>query len=140
MLFRSVVSVVEAREGSQSASEVSLAQLWEQSLDSRSLGNGAGEAGEELETVARFVEISNVDEVLVFLYVLDMVLWMGKLATNSCQRQLLFLSYGADIIRSKLNLVELPLTRLARVNGGGICQAEEGGQSESGAHDDGTRE
>jgi len=79
-----VVSVVEAREGSQSASEVGLAQLGEQSLDSRSLSNGTGEARKELETVARLVEISDVDEVLVFLCVLNMVLWMRKLATNSC--------------------------------------------------------
>ena len=120
--------------------KVGLAQLGEQSLDSRSLSNGTGEAGEELETEARLVEISDVDEALVFLCVLDMILWMGELATNSCQCQLLFLSDGADIIRSKLNLVELPLARLARVNGGSICQAQEGGQSESGAHDDDTGE
>lgn len=62
-----VVSVIEAGEGCQSGAHVRLAQLGQQGLDSRSLSDGAGEAGEKLKTVAGFIEISDVDEVLVLL-------------------------------------------------------------------------
>jgi hypothetical protein len=65
---RCVVSVVKVGEGGQSGAQVSLAQLRQQGLDGSGLSDSAREASEELKAVANFIEVSDVDKVLVFLW------------------------------------------------------------------------
>lgn len=64
---RLVVSVLELDELCQSAAQVCLAQLRNESIDGRCLCNGTGEAGEELEAEAGLIEVGDVDEGFVFL-------------------------------------------------------------------------
>lgn len=64
---RLVVSVLELDELRQSAAQVCLAQLRNESVDGRCLSNGAGETGEELEAEAGLIKVGDIDESFVFL-------------------------------------------------------------------------
>lgn len=62
-----VVSILEFDELCQSAAQVCLAQLRNESIDGRCLSNSAREAGEELKAEAGLIKVGNIDEGFVFL-------------------------------------------------------------------------
>lgn len=67
-ISRRVVSVMKVGESRQSAAQVCLAQLGQESLDCAGLGDSSREAGKKLKLETGLIEVGDVDEVFMFLW------------------------------------------------------------------------